>query len=161
MKKPKLTTKPPYKNGYEAAQNNSHRRSPHRDGTTLEGVWLAGYDAYIAGGPMPETPRKKRTKAEMHEARINPPVRTVDPVMLINRNQNQPIYGPRAPRLLEKIFAVKNKIKVETDPETLELLHMELADYEWTITGAQGSEPTTVWDAFKIEHGLDFERTAT
>ena len=49
-KKPNFTTKPQYKTGYDAAQDNQPRKSPHRDGTALEVIWFAGWDAYMDGG---------------------------------------------------------------------------------------------------------------
>ncbi len=160
-KKSKLTTKPIYKNGYEAAQENKPRTAPHRAGTTSEEIWLAGYNAYQSGGAMPEEPRKKRTKAEMAADR-NKPKESVLPAYLKPppRSVHVGLKKEREPLALDKIFALKDKIKDETDRELLEIMHMELADLEWLITAAQGDKPSTVWEAYKKEHGLDFERTA-
>ena len=160
-KKPKLTTKPIYKNGYEAAERGEGRTAPHRSGTTSEEIWLAGYNAYQSGGNPPETPRKKRTKAEM-EADSNKPAESVLPAYM-KPKVVPPRYTerqPREPLTLDKIFALKAKIKDETDQELLEIMHMELADLEWLITAAQGDKPSDIWEAYKKEHGLDFERTA-
>lgn len=160
-KQPKLTTKPIYKNGYEAAQANNARQAPHRAGTTSEEIWLAGYNAYVSGGAMPETPRKKRSKAEM-KADKNKPAESVLPAYMKPKPET-PRYTarkPRPPLILDEIFALKDKIKGETDNELLEVMHMELADLEWLLCAAQGDKPSTVWEAYKKEHGLDFERTA-
>ncbi len=160
-KKSKLTTKPIYKNGYEAAQANEPSNPPHRHGTTSEEIWLAGYDAYKSGGAMPEEPRKKRTKAEMEEDR-NKPKESVLPVFMRAKPRESwtGTKKPRAPLTLDKIFALNDKIKVETDVELLEVMHMERADLKWLLTAAQGDKPSTVWEAYKKDHGLDFERTA-
>lgn len=161
-KQPKLTTKPIYKNGYEAAQANNARQAPHRPGTTSEEIWLAGYNAYQSGGAMPEEPRKKRTKVEM-EADKNKPKESVLPAFMRANTTRQSWTGPRKPRdplTLDKIFALKDKIKGETDVELLEVMHMELADLEWLLCAAQGDKPSDVWEAYKKDHGLDFERAA-
>ena len=160
-KKSKLTTKPIYKNGYEAAQENKPRNAPHRAGTTSEEIWLAGYNAYQSGGAMPEEPRKKRTKAEMEEDR-NKPKESVLPAFMRapTRSVHVGVKKERAPLTLDKIFALKDKIKDETDVELLEVMHMELADLEWLLTASHDEKPSKVWEAYKKEHGLDFERTA-
>jgi hypothetical protein len=160
MAKSKNTTTPYYRNGYEAAKENKPRRSPHRNGTALEAKWLEGYNAFISGSTPPQTPRKKRTKAEMVEAR-NPKIsklpeflrRKFDPVSIMPTK-------PRGLLLLDKIMATKNKIVAETDSELLEILHMELADFEWAITAGQGNKPSAFWEEYKKEHGLDFDRSA-
>lgn len=160
MAKSKNATTPYYRNGYDAAKENKPRRSPHRDGTALEAKWLEGYNAFVSGGTPPQTPRKKRTKAEMAEVR-NPNVSKL-PEFLQRKFEPVSIapIKPRGPLLLDKIMATKNKIATETDSELLEILHMELADFEWAITAGQGIKPSLAWEEYKKEHGLDFDRTA-
>jgi len=163
MAKSKNTTTPYYRNGYEAAKENKPRRSPHRDGTALEAKWLEGYNAFVSGGTPPETPRKKRTKAEMTEARtIKASGVSTLPEFLQRKFESVTIAPtkPRGPLLLDKITATKNKIETETDSELLEILHMELADFEWAITAGQGIKPSLAWEEYKKEHGLDFDRNA-
>jgi len=156
-KKPNLTTKTQYKNGYEAAQNNQPRRSPHRDGTASEDIWFAGYDAYMDGDTPPQEPRKKRTKAEMEAARTAPPKSTLPESM--RRRSIVPTYNakPRADGWLEKLFKAQADIKTETDSELLELLHMEIADLNWIIDIQDGPKPSTVWEEYKRENNLNFD----
>lgn len=66
----------------------------------------------------------------------------------------------KEPLLLDKIFALKDQIKEETDSEMLELMHMELADLEWLISAGLGEKPSDVWDEYKTEHGLSFNKVA-
>lgn len=169
MAKIKYTTKPGYKKGYEAAQANQPRRSPHRPGTDSEAIWLKGYDAYLNGGEAPQEPRKRRTKAEMDEARKNPqptdfnrPRQPLSPALRIRgRDDHLRPMKPRGPGLLEKMFELREKIKKETDPELLEILHMEFADVEWTVCVLEGeTKPSERWEEYKREHGLNFDRTA-
>lgn len=166
----KNTTKTGYKNGYEAAQAGKPSKSPHRAGTASEELWLEGFHAYMNGGMPPEEPRKRRTKVEMEEARSKPfeptdwntPSQPLPSHMIIKSKQdiNRIPATPRGPGLLEKIFAAKDKLKVETDPELLELLHMEVADLEWVICAEDGPKPSTIWEQYKDDHGLNFDRTA-
>jgi len=160
MAKIKLTTKPGYKNGYEAAQGNQHRKSPHRSGTASEELWLAGYDAYVSGGNPPEEPRKRRSKTEMKEDRLAPPESTLPASLNVPEPPRRRLTEPREDGIVEKVFKAKAKIKTETDPEILELLHMEVADLEWTITVADGPKPSTIWEEYKADHNLNFDKTA-
>lgn len=164
-KKSKLTTKPIYKNGYEAAQANEPRVAPHRIGTTSEEIWLAGYNAYVSGGAMPEEPRKKRTKAEMEEAKTAPP-KSVLPAYMKPKFE-RPRYTPSKSTgkpgklsLRDEIYAVEGKMFGVTDSEVLEIMHMELADLKWLMWAGRGDKPSDVWEAYKKEHGLDFEGAA-
>ena len=169
--KAKILTKPQYKNGYEAAQANNPRKAPHRPGTDSESIWFAGYDAYISGGSRPQEPRKRRTKVEMEEVRNNPPTvsdfntpnKPLPPSLQI-KDFNGRVTGPIVPRtkpsMLEKIFAIKDKIKIVTDLELREVLHMELADMEWAICLDEGPKPSLRWEEYKREHNLNFDRKA-
>lgn len=154
-KKPKLTTKPHYKSGYDAAKANQPRTSPHRDGSALELVWHAGWDAYMDGGKPPEEPRKKRTKAEMDEAR-SAPFKSMLP------EQTEPVYvrpsKPRTPGLTDKLFELQDRAETETDPELLELITMEHADLEWLICIDEGPKPSERWEDYKRDEGLNFDR---
>ncbi len=157
-KKPNLTTKPHYKNGYEAAKENQPRRSPHREGSALTDIWFAGYDAYLDGGKAPEEPRKKRTKAEMEEARIAPPVSTVPTSMAMRPPAQTYNFKPRKDGILEHMINAKAALEAETDVELREILHMELADWEWLVYIEDGDKPSTRWDEYKAERGLNFDR---
>lgn len=162
------TTKAGYKKGYEAAQSNKPSRSPHRAGTASEAIWLEGFHAYINGETPPEEPRKRRTKSEIEEARSKPfeptdfnaPSKPLPSHMMIRseRDTYRPPAGPRKPGILETIFELQDKMKVETDPELLELLTMEHADLEWLICIEEGPKPSERWEEFKKEKGLNFER---
>lgn len=159
----KLTTKAGYKNGYEAASANQPCKSPHRVGTASEELWLAGYDAYVNGGKAPETPRKRRTKTEMADGVNNPPpVKRMPESMRMYNPEPNPSRRtkPRKDGWLDKYFKAKDQMKTETDSEILELLHMEVADLEWTMFIEDGPKPSTIWDAYKNERGLNFDRTA-
>lgn len=159
-KKPNLTTKPGYKNGYEAAQSMQPRTSPHRDGTASEDIWFAGFDAYMDGGKPPEEPRKKRTKAEMEEARTAPPKSSLPTSMIRPSPVHMYNPNPRPDGWLEKLFKAQEAIKTETDSEILELLHMEIADLEWTIYIEDGEKPSKRWEEYKSERGLNFDKNA-
>lgn len=161
MAKIKLTTKAGYKNGYEAAAGNQPRNSPHRVGNAAEELWLAGFDAYMSGGASPEEPRKRRTKKEMKEKREAPPVSCLPPSMRIRKKPSwYKSLGPRGDSLLDLLFKARKKIETETDPELLELLHMEVADLVWTITVADGQKPSDDWEKHKADHNLNFDKTA-
>jgi len=162
------TTKAGYKKGYEAAQANQPSRSPHRDGTASDAIWLEGFHACMNGDTPPEEPRKRRTKEEMTEA-LNKPFEPTDwnapraPLpshMLIKSRQNthHKPTGPRKPGMMEIIFELRDKMKVETDPELLEILTMEHADLEWIICVDDGPRPSERWEEFKKEKGMNFER---
>lgn len=169
MAKIKITTKPEYKQGYEAAQGNQPRRSPYRPDTNRETMWLEGYNAFQNGGSAPEEPRKRRTKAEMAEAKANPmavqnfnePSRELSPALMIKRTTE--VSSPNKPRekgILEKLFDLQDQMKTETDPELLEVITMEHADLEWIICMEGGPKPSTRWEEYKKEKGLFFDRTA-
>lgn len=157
-KKPNLTTKPQYKTGYEAAQANQPRRSPHRDGTAITDIWFAGFDAYMDGGNAPEEPRKKRTKAEMEEARTNPPKTPIATSLVMRPAVSTYNPKPREDGILEHLLAAKAALAAETDVELREILHMELADLEWLVYIEEGPKPSTIWEAYKAERGLNFDR---
>jgi len=162
----KNTTSKFYHNGYNAAQDNQPRRSPHRDGTNSETIWLEGYNAYINGDTPPEQPRKKRTKKEMEEAQavktsnINTPNRELP--RALNMFHTESLRADHAknrePSLIDNIIAAKEKIKTETNAELRETLHMELADLEWYAFADDGKKPSTVWEEYKAKNGLDFDR---
>jgi len=164
----KNTTKPQYKNGYEAAQANKPSRSPHRDGTASEAIWLEGFHAYVNGGSPPEEHRKRRTQVEMEEAKnkpfeptgFNAPSAPLPSHMMIKSNQPSRFVPttPRKPGMMEIIFELRDKMKVETDPELLEILTMEHADLEWIICVDDGPRPSERWEEFKKEKGMNFER---
>lgn len=158
LKKPNFSTKPQYKTGYEAGQNTQPRKSPHREGSALTEIWLTGYDAYLDGGKPPEEPRKKRTKAEMEEDKINPPKSTLAPSLMIKQPPSTYKSKPREDGILEHMFAAKKKLDVETDVELREILHMELADWEWLVYLEGGEKPSTHWDEYKTERGLHFDK---
>lgn len=164
----KNTTKPQYKNGYEAAQANKPSRSPHRDGTASDAIWLEGFHAYMDGNTPPEEPRKRRSKSEIEEARnkpfeptgFNAPSAPLPSHMMIRSNQDKQRAPtePRKPGIMDKIFELRDKMKIETDPELLELLTMEHADLEWLICIDDGAKPSERWEEFKKEKGLNFDR---
>ena len=157
-KKPNLTTKPQYKTGYEAAQANQPRKSPHREGTAITDIWFTGYDAYMDGKSPPQEPRKKRTKVEMEEARTAPPKSTLPESM--KRSTYVPTYNanPRADGILENMIKAKAALAAETDVELREILHMELADLEWLVYIEKGDKPSKRWEEYKTERGLNFDR---
>ena len=145
MAKIKLTTKAGYKNGYEAAENNQPCKSPHRVGTASEELWLAGFNAFMAGGKSPEEPRKRRTKGEIKTDLLAPPKSSLPASLRIRKSSQH--YGTLVPRgdgILEKLFKAKKKIETETDPEILEILHMEAADLNWRVCVEAGPLPSTI-----------------
>lgn len=155
-KKPNFTTKPQYKTGYEAAQGNQPRNAPHREGTALEIIWFAGYDAYLDGKSPPEEPRKKRTKAEMKEALTAPPSKPPSTAWRTPVSTYNP--DPRPDGILEHMFNAKKALEDETDVELREILHMELADWEWLVYVEDGEKPSKRWEEYKTERGLNFDR---
>ena len=157
-KKPNLTTKPQYKTGYEAAQNNQPRKSPHRDGTAITDIWFAGFDAYMSGDTPPQEPRKKRTKVEMEEARTNPPKTPIATSLVMRKPVSTYNPTPRADGMLEHLLNAKAALAAETDVELREILHMELADWEWLVYIEEGPKPSTIWEEYKTERGLNFDR---
>lgn len=171
MAKIKLTTKPEYKQGYEAAQANQPRKSPYRPTTAREEIWLEGYNAFQSGGYAPEEPRKRRTKMEMAEAKKNPfvpsdfntPNKPLPPALRVKSEHTTTYRAPLKPReagILEKMLNAKTKLKAETDPELRELLYMEFADLEWTVCVLDGPKPSTRWEEYKRENNLRFDRAA-
>lgn len=166
----KVTTKEGYKKGYEAALANKPRKSPHRDGTASEALWLEGYDAYVNGGAAPQEPRKRRTKTEMEEVRSKPfdpadfnkSSGPISPALIMEstRARTRRSTEPRKPSLIDNIFAAKKKLETETDSELRELIHMELADLEWAALIEDGPKPSTIWGEYKSERGLNFDKTA-
>lgn len=156
-KKLKLTTKTGYKNGYEAAQANQPRQSPHRDGTASEELWFAGFDAFTSGGRPPEEPRKRRSKVEVSDAKFAPPSQI--PTSLVMRKPvSSYVPNPRGDGIMEHMIAAKATLAAETDVELREILHMDLADLEWLIFVEKGDKPSTRWEEYKTERGLNFDR---